>query len=109
MDAGGNLVLMYAVFYYSGYAITGRLTRDGYMPFRISNQLLNGTQERLVPILSSHPLLAGVQHFDGTGQSYRFSVTLAANATLVAVWSNASLPLIAVKRRVVGYEMNFVC
>lgn len=92
-------MLMYGAFLrYS--AITGKLLSGGYMPFTIATNLLLG-QERLVAVLS-HPLLAGVQYFDGGTQSYRFNVTLASNATLVASWSGAPVPLIAVKRRVVG-------
>lgn len=96
-------MLMYEAFYSMGYsAITGRLLNDGYMPFAISTQVSYGTRERLVPIVTSHPLLVGVKQFDGGSMSYRVNVALSPNSTLVAVWSNASLPLVAVKRRVVG-------
>lgn len=96
-------MLMYEVFYSIGYsAITGRLLSDGYMPFVISNDFLFGARERLVPVLSTHPLLAGVNEFDGGSQSYRINVTLAQGSNLIAVWSNSSVPLVAVKRRVVG-------
>ncbi len=97
-------MLMYGVFNDPLLAIKGRLLSGGYMPFTISDQLVYGTRQRLVPIFNSHPLLAGVQQFDGGFQSFRINVTLATNATLVAVWNNASVPLVAVKRRVVGYE-----
>ncbi len=100
------------------------------MPLNIGSNQFNGTRQSLVAVNRSHPLLAGVNSFDGlhfrkywnyfsiehlkkniTGgaTSYRFGVSLnhmQTTATLVANWSD-TLPLVAVKRRVVWWGFLF--
>jgi len=107
VDAGGTVTLVSNGFSdLTTFAIGGRFLTGGYMPVSQGAFLFGGTPLALVPVLPSHPILQGVNTFNGGSSSLRNLVSLAPGATLVATWNDAAnTPLIAVKGRVVA--LNF--
>ena len=96
LDQGGGVVLQTFGFYNgAGLGIQGRLT-NGYLPFTTASYTSPGGLT-LVKDLPLHPLLDGVNTFNGGTSSYQnSSISLAAGATLVGHWSN-SQPLVGGK------------
>jgi len=83
-------------------------TTNGKYTVMNSAPQTQGRPLTLVPVISNHPILAGVNSFNGGSSSYHGINTLNPNAVLVASWSDGS-PLIATLnvngvRRV---DMNF--
>ena len=106
VDGGGTVVLA-AFNYLDSYTPTGRFASGAYSPL-IPNSYISGPAQSLILIkdLPNHPLLQGVNSFNGGSRSYRGSGTLASGATVVAHWNNSdNTPLIAVKGNVVA--LNF--
>ncbi len=103
VDGGGRLVL--GVFATSaGYAPSGRLISDGYLPVALQNHS-SQTPETLVADLPGHPLLDGVTSFHGGSSSYHGTgLQLTEGSTLVAHWSDGE-PLVATRGNVV--VLNF--
>jgi hypothetical protein len=100
-DAGGGVVL--ATFAFGGLAgcdISGRLASAGYLPFT-TGAFTFGIPLTLIPDLPAHPIMAGVNSFDGGSSSFHDVVTLTAGATQVAHWSN-NFPLVATKQPTTG-------
>ncbi len=95
IDGGGGVVMTTFLFVNGGsLGFTGRIITDGYMPFTLDSQAQN-TPLTLVPIESSHEILAGVSSFSGGTASYHnSSITVTPGATTVANWSNGQ-PLVA--------------
>ncbi len=100
-DAGGGVVL--ASFAFGGVPgcdISGRFASAGYLPFT-TGAFTFGTPLTLIPDLPAHPIMAGVNFFDGGSGSWHNVVTLTAGATQVAHWSN-DVPLVATKQPTTG-------
>jgi hypothetical protein len=97
IDLGGGVDIGTFAFYTSGnLSIQGRLISGGYLPFTTSTQG-NGTDLLLVKDLPTHPILAGVNSFDGGLASYHNSpISIAPGATLVGHWSNGQ-PLVGTR------------
>ncbi len=95
VDAGGGVVVTTFAFN-ENYEneLVGRISNDGYLPFDVGPQN-NDDLLTMVPDLSDHPILLGVNSFNGGSSSYHEEISLANGATLVAHWSNG-VPLIAV-------------
>jgi hypothetical protein len=102
MDAGGGVVLATFAFWNgNGLGIDGRIKTANYLPFTTASQSSPGNLT-LVKILSAHPILAGVNSFNGGPSSYHnSSISLASGGTLVANWSNGQ-PLIGTKEPTAG-------
>ncbi len=101
-DAGGGVVVATFAFT-SGWGVGGRILSGGYLPFTFNEQN-EGTLLTLIPDLPAHPILAGVNSFDGGSNSYHDVVTLTAGATQVAHWSN-DVPLVATKQKATGIKI----
>jgi hypothetical protein len=100
-DAGGGVVL--ATFSFSAdLAVTGRISTEPYTVLSHGPQ----TQDipmQLVPDIADHPLLRGVDSFNGGASSYHSApVLVAEGVTLVAHWSGDLQPLVAVRDAPVG-------
>jgi hypothetical protein len=96
IDQGGGVVLQTFSFYSgAGLGILGRAT-NGYLPFTTSSYASPGGLT-LVKDSPLHPLLDGVNAFNGGTSSYQnSSISIAAGATLVGHWSNGQ-PLVGAK------------
>ena len=93
LDQGGGVVPQTFGFYSgSTLGLQGRIT-NSYLPFTGGSQANPGT-ETLVADVPAHPLLNGVNTFNGGSSSFMNSpITMANGATLVGHWSNGQ-PLI---------------
>jgi hypothetical protein len=100
-DAGRGVVVT-AFSYTTGFTcdIQGRILTGGYLPFTTGGFTQN-TLLTLIPDLPSHPILAGVNSFDGGTSSYCGTISLTVGATQVAHWSN-DVPLVATKKPSAG-------
>lgn len=78
----------------------GKFLTSGYMPFT-PGFFSSGSFLSLVKVLPNHPLLEGVNSFNGGAASYQNDRIVTSNATLVANWSSGT-PLIAAKELGVG-------
>jgi hypothetical protein len=99
-DAGGGVVVATFAFNNTSIALNGRIFSDGYLPFTQAAQV-SGTLRTLIPDVPTHPILAGVNTFDGGSGSYHETVSLTAGAFQVAHWSNGDL-LVATKQPTTG-------
>lgn len=104
VDAGGTVALAaFGLTMPSEWGISGRLSTGDYLPLIQGSRVIAPVQS-FIPVQPNHPLLQGVNSFNGG--SHRSAVSLASGATLVATWNDASsTPLIAVKGSVVA--LNF--
>lgn len=107
IDAGGGVVLAEMLFE-TPIALQGRLMSGGYYPLTIGS-MAEASQQMLVKDLPAHPILQGVNSFDGGSRSRRATVSLTAGAQQVAHWTD-NLPLVATKQitagRVVALNMH---
>ena len=104
VDSGGRVVVAtFALSSSQNHAVGGRLVSGGYLPVQQGSNL-DGTPGTLVPVLGGHPLLTGVNSFNGGSSSWHNDVTMANGGTLVASWSFGG-PLVAIKGNVVA--LNF--
>jgi len=96
VDGGGGVVT--ALFATSSTHITGRFNQDDYWAIEPSSNA-HLTRGFLGTIFEpAHPIMAGVNSFDGGSQSYRPAIgDLHPNATRIANWSLGSAPLIATR------------
>ncbi len=97
VDQGGGVVMStFAFATAASYGIQGRINTGGYLPFTTGSVASPGGLT-LVKDVTSHPVLDGVNSFNGGTSSYQNSpITNASGATEVAHWSNL-LPLVDVK------------
>ncbi len=93
IDQGGGVVIQTFGFYNgSGLGLLGRIS-NGYLPFTTASYTAPGNLT-LVKDLPLHPLLDGVNSFNGGTSSYlNSSISIVPGATLVAHWSNGQ-PLV---------------
>lgn len=95
VDLGGGVVV--ASFSFdsdSGAGLQGRLAGEGYLPFTQAPDTGSEADLTLVPLADGHPLLFGVNSFNGGDGSYHnASIAFRAGADRVAEWSNGQ-PLI---------------
>jgi hypothetical protein len=99
IDAGGHVVVSTFAAYSRAIDIRGRFASGGYLPTTTGEQN-NAPGQTLVPDIPDHPLLAGVASFDG-GTSYRNSgLTVRADSTLVAHWTDGE-PFVVLRDKVV--------
>jgi hypothetical protein len=98
VDMGGHVVVgMFSQI--GGFSrpvrLLGRFNATGMHPILLAG-LTSQTRSNMLKAVISHPLLAGVNSFDGGSQSYRpaAGAAIAPYATLVASWSTGE-PLIA--------------
>jgi serine/threonine protein kinase len=109
VDSGGGVVIGEFGLNPAGSrgGISGRLSRDGYLPFT-QQQGFSGARLTMITNLATHPILSGVNSFNGGSDSFYGNIALTSGATLLAHWSNG-VPLVAIKQsasgRVVG--LNF--
>ncbi len=98
-DAGGGIVMATFVFdsYYGPY---GRLGSGGYLPLTLGGTLAGGVNA-LVANQPSHPILNGVNSFNGGTSSYRNTGALVSGASLIAHWTDGQ-PLVATKQQTAG-------
>jgi hypothetical protein len=103
-DAGGGVVL--ATFDFDT-PLAGRFATDGYYPLTIGGST-HGTLQSLVKDLPAHPILNGVNSFNGGSESWRDMVTPSTGSTLVAHWTDG-LPLVVTKQPTIGriVALNF--
>lgn len=103
-EQGGGVVIAAQGF----ENMAGRFRSAGYMPFT-PGVFASGSFLTLVKVQPDHPLLDGVNSFNGGANSYQNAQIVTSNATLVATWSSGT-PLIAAKEvgaaRVAG--LNFM-
>lgn len=108
LDQGGGFVLQtFAFDSNAGLGLLGRAT-NGYLPFTSSGYASPGGLT-LVKDLPTHPLLDGVNTFNGGTSSYQNStISLATGATLAGHWSNGQ-PLVGAKNDGAGHcaGLNF--
>lgn len=103
VDGGGHVVETTFTLYCatSGSGLGGRWAADGYGALQgnlACDQLDGDGPLGLTPVIADSPLLAGVDDFSGGDSSYRNTVDVAADATLVATWDDPdSTPLLAAK------------
>lgn len=64
VDAGFTIVIV-AFALSTDKLIGGRLMSDNYLPFNYGSNQFSGMQQSLVAVNRSHPLLVGVNSFDG--------------------------------------------
>jgi uncharacterized repeat protein (TIGR01451 family) len=91
VDAGG--IVVFATFAFQN--LQGRIATAEYLPVSTGGQS-GGFSLSLVPDLPSHPILAGVNSFNGGSSSFHNSLVLNPGATLVAHWDNGE-PLVVTK------------
>ncbi len=106
LDSGGGVVLATFAFN-TGYGIGGRVLSGGYLPLTTSSQDYYGWYMSLIPDQPAHPILAGVNSFNGGYSYHEGPITITSGAALVAHWSDGQ-PLVATKQlagRMVG--LNF--
>ncbi|KAJ3425962.1 pep-cterm sorting domain-containing protein [Anaeramoeba flamelloides] len=82
--------------------LKGKICSDGYLPLK-NGQLISLKRARLGAILlPNHPIIQGVENFDGGTKSYRiqshFAIDKDSEGQLIALWSDGT-PLIAWKRK----------
>ena len=97
-DAGGGVVV--ATFAFNSGTLSGRIVSGGYLPFTQGSQT-SGTPLTLIPDVPAHPILAGVNSFNGGSNSFHDTISLTAGAFQVAHWSN-DVPLVATKQPTTG-------
>jgi hypothetical protein len=115
VDAGHGVVQ--AVFSFtpvdrfdeSWMQLGGRWRAESYEPFSLAQSRMRLGPLTLIPVQPLHPILAGVDEFNGGSFSFYHEVALQGCADLIARWSNG-VPLVAARRgphggRVVG--LNF--
>ncbi len=107
-DQGGGVVVATFALTDSLNALAGRFITEGYLPFTDGGPFADPGLT-LVPDLPDHPILTGVDSFNGGSSGYRNpTLALAPDATLVAHYVGGD-PLVGVKEasswRVVG--LNF--
>jgi hypothetical protein len=105
IDAGGGVVV--AVFANASVPVEGRFASDNYYALQPLGQI-SGIQLTLGDFDVSHPIMAGVNSFDGGSESYRSTGSIHPDASVVAQWSNDD-PLV-VERDVNGVrrvDLNF--
>jgi hypothetical protein len=97
VDQGGGVALQTFLFATNvAYGLQGRLSTGGYLPFTAAGVAYPGSLT-LVKDVPSHPLLDGVNSFNGGTTSYQNSpISIASAATLVGHWSNGQ-PLVGAK------------
>lgn len=96
VDGGGGLILATFCFEISNFwGMGGRIVTDDYLPISIGPQT-GGENLTLVPNIPNHPILNGVNSFNGGEASYHNVCTVKPGATLVASWSDGE-PLVAYK------------
>ena len=95
-EQGGGVVIAAQGFENMG----GKFLTSGYMPFT-PGFFSSGNFLSLVKVLPDHPLLEGVNSFNGGSSSYQNGGIVTSNATLVANWSSGT-PLMAAKELGVG-------
>lgn len=64
VDSGRTVVAAYDSFHPT-LGVNGRLSKSNYLPFTTSSVVYNGFRNKLVAVNRSHPLLNGVNAFDG--------------------------------------------
>lgn len=95
VDAGGGVVVATFALNSSSLGIAGRLLTGNYLPVTQGIQS-GGGGLTLTPVLAAHPILQGVNSFNGGSSSYLANVSLMPGAVLVANWSTGQ-PLIATR------------
>ncbi len=97
LDQGGGVLVNTFAFATNGnYALLGRVSTGGYLPFTQAGYTTPASLS-LIKDLPLHPLLDGVNSFVGGSMSFQNSpVAAAAGATLVGHWSNGQ-PFVAGK------------
>jgi hypothetical protein len=101
-SGGGVAVCTFAFYNIIGDGFGGSIT-NGYLPFTTGSQI-EGIPLSLVADQPAHPILTGVNSFNGGTSSYFNTISLASGSSLVAHWNNG-YPLVATKGHVVG--LNF--
>jgi MYXO-CTERM domain-containing protein len=86
-DAGGGVVAATFALWTPGIGIDGRFISGGYSPFVGASQQ-SGTLLTLVPELDDHPILEGIDAFDGGSSSYFNRVTATPGSVVVSTWTN---------------------
>ena len=94
IDQGGGVVMQTFAFYNAGgFGIQGRISTNGYLPFKLGTNNYPANLSMVVELPQS-PLLANVSSFNGGATSYQNNPSgLAAGATVAAQWSNGQ-PLV---------------
>lgn len=109
LDAGGGVVLATFGFYNSNSNnIQGRISSAGYLPLTVGGYT-TGNGETLAADEPLHPILSGVNSFNGGTSSYHCSgIATTVGATLVAQWSDGQT-LVATKQLTTGrvVALNF--
>src|SRR5665213_1688397 len=108
LDAGGGVVVASFALTTDTYGLAGRIVTGGYMPLTFGG-IISGTNFSLVPDQPSHPILNGVNSFNGGPASYHNGpITTNPGATLVAHWGD-NQPLVATSQLTVGrvVALNF--
>ncbi|MBA3468423.1 MAG: carboxypeptidase regulatory-like domain-containing protein [Herpetosiphonaceae bacterium] len=103
VDAGGSVII---TSFNEPYGTGGRLFSGGYSPLNGAGSLQDG-DVTLGTYTSAHPIMRNISSMSSY---YRYSVTPAAGAEVVARWSNNE-EFIAVKNRVVainGYMGQYI-
>ncbi|MBI3853087.1 MAG: cadherin-like domain-containing protein [Verrucomicrobia bacterium] len=97
VDLDGGVVLATFGFYdSSGPGLQGRFVTGGYLPFTTGGQAQPGNLT-LAADLPLHPILDGVNLFNGGSSSFHNNpISIASGAALVAHWSNGQ-PLVGAK------------
>jgi hypothetical protein len=105
VDGGGGVVV--AVFANASVPVEGRFASDNYYALQPLGQI-SAIQLTLGDFDVSHPIMAGVNSFDGGPESYRSTGSIHPDASVVAQWSNDD-PLV-VERDINGVrrvDLNF--
>ena len=108
VDAGGNAVEMVFATHNDTYGVHGRWESAGYSAFIHSGYQAGASQTLGTRVIPSHPILRGVGSFSGGSSSWQFTGGIAANAYLIASWSNG-VPMIATRHDKAGHiaGLNF--
>jgi hypothetical protein len=111
VDAGGGVVESTFVQYdLAGIGLQGRWKTGGYAAMTAPGQSQGTVQTIGARLVSSHPILRGVNTFSGGTNSYRCTATVTPGSYLIASWNDGpQTPLVATRHANAGKvaSLNF--